>query len=146
MTALEWISPLADVATIAAVLFAGAGLLYTGRQLELTRKATGAQLLLQVDDIFREQDETIRQLREGTLKGDEFEVQQVMGTMERLQILLLKGLVEPEEIDDLHGWRLEALLNNEHVRAEMKRSDWRRLSDLEARLAAQRSRSRQPRS
>ena len=146
MTLSEWISPLADLATIAAVLFAGAGLLYTGKQLELTRKATGAQLLLQVDDIFREQDETIKRLREGSLKGDEFEVQRVMGTMERLHILVVKGLVEPEEIDDLHGWRLEALLDNEHVRAEMQRSDWRRLSDLQARLIARRRRPPRSRS
>lgn len=144
MTPSDWISPLADLATIAAVLFAGAGLLYTGKQMELTRKATSAQLLLQVDDVFREHDETIRKLREGTLKGDEFEVQRVMGAMERLHILVTKGLVDPEEIDDLHGWQLEALLGNEHVRAEMELhpDGWRRLTDLQARLVAQRSRPR----
>jgi hypothetical protein len=110
--------------------------------MELTRKATSAQLLLQIDDVFREHDETIRKLREGTLKGDEFEVQRAMGAMERLHILVVKGLVEPEEIDDLHGWRLEALLSNAQVRAEMQRNDWRRLSELHARLVAKRGQPR----
>ncbi len=140
MSSPNWISPLADLATIVVVLFAGAGLVYTGKQLELTRKATGAQLLLQVDDVLRQYDETIRSLREGTLEGDEFEVQQVMAAMERLHILVAKGLVDVDEIDDLHGWRLDALLGNEKVRAEIARYGWTRLTDLERRLADHRSR------
>jgi hypothetical protein len=141
---LDWITLLADLATIAAVLFAGAGLLYTGKQLELTRKATGAQLLLQVAEVFHEHDETIRKLRDGTLKGDEFEVLRVMGALESLHILVTKGLVAPEEIDDLHGWRLETLFGNEHVRAELERypDGWRRLTELQSRLVANRIRSR----
>lgn len=141
MATPDSISALADLATIAAVLFAGAGLLYTGKQLELTRKATGAQLLLQVAEVFHVHDETIRKLRDGTLKGDEFEVLRVMGAVESLHILVVKGLVAPEEIDDLHGWRLEALFGNEYVRAELARypEGWRRLTEFQARLVAQRS-------
>jgi hypothetical protein len=129
------------VATTAAVLVAAAGLLYTGKQSELTRKATAAQLLLQVDEALREYDETSHGLRNGLLQGDEFEVLQLMGAMERLHVLVSKGLVDANEIDDLHGWRLEALLNNEKVRAYLNQYpyEWRRLTDLEQRLAAHRT-------
>lgn len=143
MTPALWVSIISDVATTAAVLVAAAGLLYTGKQLELSRKATAAQLLLQVDAALREFDETINGLRDGSLRGDEFQVQQLMGAMERLHVLVTKGLVDADEIADLHGWRLEALLDNEKVRAYLNQYpyEWRRLTDLEQRLAEQRTRA-----
>jgi hypothetical protein len=134
---------LAELATVVAVLVAAAGLIYTGKQLELTRKATGAQLLLQVDEALREFDATIYGLRDGSVKGDEWEVQRLMGAMERLHVLVTKRLVDAEEVADLHGWRLEALLHNEKVRAYVRQypNEWRRLTDLEALLSAHRSRA-----
>ena len=119
----------------------GGGSSDSGKQLELSRKATGAQLLLQVDDVLRQYDETIRSLREGTLEGDEFEVDLVMAAMERLHILVAKGLVDVDEIDDLPARvALDALLGNEKGRAEIARYGWTRLYDLERRLADHRSR------
>ena len=143
MPSPPWLSIIPDVATVIAVLVAAAGLLYTGKQLELARKATAAQLLLQIDESLREFDETISRLRDGSLRGDEFEVQRLMGAMERLHVLVTKGLVDPEEIDDLHGWRLEALLRNEKVRSYVDEypNEWRRLTDLERRLAAHRTKA-----
>ena len=108
----SWLSTIPDVATVIAVLVAAAGLLYTGKQLALARKATAAQLLLQVDESLREFDETSFGLRDGLLRGDEFDVQRLMGEMERLHILVTNGLIDPREIADLRGWRLEALLRN----------------------------------
>jgi hypothetical protein len=139
----QWLSIIPDVATVIAVLVAAAGLLYTGKQLELSRKATAAQLLLQVDESLREFDETIYGLRDGSVRGDEFEVQRLMGAMERLHVLVSEGLIDPGDIDDLHGWRLEALLSNERVRTYLAQypKEWRRLMELEQRLTEHRTRA-----
>lgn len=139
----NWLTIVPDLAAVIAVLVAAAGLLYTGKQLELARKAAGAELLLQVDEALREFDETVQRLREGSLKGDELEVQRLMGAMERLHVLVSKGLVEPEEVADLHGWRLEALLGNERVRAYLRQyaHEWRRLMELERVMAESRGRA-----
>jgi hypothetical protein len=140
----QWLTIIPDLAAILAVLVAAAGLIYTGRQLELSRKATSAQLLLEVDEALREFDVTALGLRDGSVKGDEPEVVRLMGAMERLHVLVTNGLVDPGEIDDLHGWRLEALLRNEKVRAYVDQypNEWRRLTDLEQRLSEHRKRSR----
>ncbi|MGH2618350.1 MAG: hypothetical protein ACRDJC_24230 [Thermomicrobiales bacterium] len=146
MPSPQWLSIIPDVATVIAVLVAAAGLLYTGKQLELTRKATAAQLLLHVDESLREFDETIFRLRDGSVRGDEFEVQRLMGAMERLHVLVTNGLIDPGDIDDLHGWRLEALLRNEKVRSYITEypNEWRRLTDLHQRLAEHRTRAARP--
>jgi hypothetical protein len=140
----QWLSIIPDLAAVVAVLVAAAGLIYTGKQLELSRKATSAQLLLEVDEALREFDVTALGLRDGSVKGDEPEVVRLMGAMERLHVLVTNGLVDPGEIDDLHGWRLEALLRNEKVRAYVDQypNEWRRLTDLEQRLSGHRKRSR----
>lgn len=137
----EWLSNVSDLATVIAGLAAAAGLLYTGKQLQLSRRATAAQLLLHLDESLREFDETIFRLREGSLRGDEFEVQRLMGGMERLHVLVTHGLIDPEEIDDLHGWRLDALLRNETVRSHIDAypNEWRRMTDLERILAEHRT-------
>ena len=142
MTPPFWLSEIANLAEVVAVLIAAAGLIYTGKQLQLSRKATGAQLLLQVDEALREFDGTAIGLRDGTLKGDEREVQRLMGTMERLHVLITKGLVDAVDIDTLHGWRLEALLGSEYVRAYISEyeREWWRLTDLERILAEARER------
>ena len=141
MTAPEWVSVISDLATLVAVLVAAAGLIYTGRQWELSRKATSAQLLLYVDEALREFDATILGLRDGTVSGDDYEVHRLMGAMERLHVLITKGLVDAAEIDDLHGWRLRALLQNDRVRAYLDQfpNDWRRLTELDRLLSEQRT-------
>jgi hypothetical protein len=139
----EWVSISSDLATVVAVLVAAAGLIYTGKQLELERKAMGAQLLLQIDETLREFDSTIFGLRDGSLQGDEIEVQRLMGAMERLHVLVTKKLVDAGEIDDLHGWRLQELLNNERVRTYLNQypTEWRRLTDLDRLLSDHRTRA-----
>jgi hypothetical protein len=139
----QWLSVIANVAETLAVLVAAAGLLYAGKQLELSRKATGAELLLQVDQALREYDGTVLGLRDGSLKGDERDVQLLMGAMERLHVLITKGLVDPEDIDDLHGWRLEALLRNDYVSSYVKdySQEWRRLTELERLFSEARARA-----
>jgi hypothetical protein len=128
----DWLANVSDLATVVAGLAAATGLLYTGKQLQLSRQATAAQLLLHVDESLREFDETIFRLRDGSLRGDEFEVQRLMGGMERRHVLVTHGLIAPEEIDDLHGWRLDALLRNENVRSYIDAypNEWRRLTNL----------------
>jgi hypothetical protein len=125
---------------LVAVLVAAAGLIYTGRQWELARKATSAQLLLNVDAALRDYDATIFGLRDGTVPGDDYEVLRLMGAMERLHVLITKGLVDASEIEDLHGWRLQALLQNDKVRAYLDQypNDWQRLSELDRLLSEQR--------
>lgn len=137
----EWLSSVSDLATVIAGLAAAAGLLYTGKQLQLSRKATAAQLLLHVDESLREFDETIFRLRDGSLRGDEYDVLRLMGGMERLHMLVTHGLINPAEIDDLHGWRLDALLGNEYVRSYIAAypNEWRRLTDLDRILAEHRT-------
>jgi hypothetical protein len=144
VTPLQWLTIIPDFAAVLAVLVAAAGLIYTGKQLALSRKATSAQLLLEVDEALREFDVTALGLRDGSVKGDEPEVLRLMGAMERLHVLVTNGLVDPAEIDDLHGWRLEALLRNEKVRAYVTQypNEWRRLTDLEKRLSAHRKQPR----
>lgn len=143
MISADVISLIADVATVLAVGVAAAGLFYTGRQMDLARKAAGTQLLLQVDGLLRDHDETFQKLQEGTLRGGEFDVRRVMGYMERLNVLVTTGLVEPGVIDDLHGWRLESLLGNENVRVYLKQfpDAWRQLTELDRRLSEHRARS-----
>jgi hypothetical protein len=138
----QWLSIIPDVAAILAVLVAAAGLFYTGKQLELSRKAAGAELLLLVDEALREFDGTVLGLRDGSLKGDERDVQRLMGAMERLHFLVAKGLVDAADMDDMHGWRLEALLSNEYVSVYIKDypQQWRRLTDLERLFAETRTR------
>jgi hypothetical protein len=140
----QWLTIIPDFAAVLAVFVAAAGLIYTGKQLALSRKATSAQLLLEVDEALREFDVTALGLRDGSVKGDEPEVLRLMGAMERLHVLVTNGLVDPAEIDDLHGWRLEALLHNEKVRAYVAQypNEWRRLTDLEKRLTEHRKRTR----
>jgi hypothetical protein len=123
----DWLANVSNLATVVAGIAAATGLLYTGKQLRLS------QLLLDVDESLREFDETIFRLRDGSLRGDEFEVQRLMGGMERLHVLVTHGLIAPEEIDDLHGWRLDALLRNENVRSYIDAypNEWRRLTDLD---------------
>jgi hypothetical protein len=143
VTGLQWVSVVADLATLVAVLVAAAGLIYTGRQWELARKATSAQLLLNVDAALREFDATIFALRDGAVQGDDYEVHRLMGAMERLHVLITKGLVDAVEIDDLHGWRLQALLQNDKVRAYLDQypDDWRRLTELDRLLSDQRTKT-----
>jgi hypothetical protein len=140
----QWLSIIPDLAAILAVLIAAAGLLYTGKQLELSRKATAAQLLLQVEIALREFDAITMGLVDGSVQGDHPEVLRLMGALEPLQVLVAKGLVDAAEIEDLHGWRLQALLRNEKVRAYVDQypNEWRRLTDLEQRLSEHRNRSR----
>jgi hypothetical protein len=136
----QWLTIIPDLAAILAVLIAAAGLIYTGKQLELSRRATAAQLLLQVELALREFDATAMGLRNGSIKGNDPEVQRLMGAMEPLQVLVAKGLIDAAEIDDLHGWRLEILLLDEQVRAYIDQypNEWRRLTDLDRLLAAHR--------
>jgi hypothetical protein len=141
---VEVISLVADVATVLAVAVAAAGLFYTGRQMDLARKAAGTELLFQIDALLREHDETFQKLQDGTLRGDEWEVQRVMGYMERLNVLIATGLVAPEVIEDLHGWRLENLMSNNRVRARVAQfpAGWRQLTELDQRLSEYRAQSR----
>lgn len=141
MASPQWLTIIPTLSAVLAVFVAAAGLFYAGKQWELSRKATAAQLLLQVEVALREFDVVAMGLRSGSMKGDEPEVQRLMGAMEPLQMLLEKGLVDAAEIDDLHGWRLEALMRNEKVRAYIDAYPiaWQRLTDLERRLAEHRT-------
>jgi hypothetical protein len=137
------VSDVADVATIAATLFAGGGLFYTGKQWALSRKATAAQLLLQVDDLIHRHDQVFEDLKDRKLTGEEYSVRRAMGSLERLNVLVEADLVKLRWVEDLHGWRFKQLQANDQVQGRLRSypEGWKQFIDLSRKLAVLRSQS-----
>lgn len=132
------VNDLATVATITATLIAAGGLFYTGMQWALSRKATAAQLLLQIDELIRQHDDVFEGLKDRRLTGEEFTVRRAMGALERLNVLVEAKLVDLSLIDDLHGWRFKRLEANDKVQERLKNhpEGWKQFRALSSKLAA----------
>jgi hypothetical protein len=129
------IQVVAGVATVAAVGFAGWQIHLANKQFALSRDATKAQLLLQVDGLIQTHNPLYQRLR-NKLDVDPFEVGRAMGALERLNVLVEQGLADVQLIDDLHGWRFKLLLDNPEVqrRLSARSGGWTQFRKLSQKL------------
>ena len=139
---------LTDVSTGLGLLLAAAGLFYTGRQFQLSRKIAMASFLFQFDKMLSEYQTVHMKLRPGgewSSRGagpetneEWIEVERYMGLFERLYILTKDNLVDVVVINRLYGYRLRNINKNQIIRVEKleKRAEgWRDFIALRDALA-----------
>jgi hypothetical protein len=132
---------LAAVGSIVATTIAIFSLRQTTTALDLSRKATSAQLFFDIDDKLRNYNETLRKLRDINYNDDEYEIRRAMGAVERLNLLLDQELVPLKMVKDLHQWRVVTLMENLWVQQRIREYpvEWSNLTALAKRLGVRMS-------
>jgi hypothetical protein len=139
MTLSEW----ADVATVIASIAAVAALFYAAWQIRQNTAIACGQFWLQLEQMFSAHDEVHLKLRpRGAWAGgvggpqtpqDWAKVEDYMGLFEHCEIMLDRGLIDPQTFKEIFGYRLNNLVANAQiVEAKLVKAGhaWKRFHEL----------------
>jgi hypothetical protein len=127
----DWI---VAIATAVGAPLAAVGVIVAAVQLRGQRRATEAQLVLELDELFKAHDKTHRKFRPGEVEAtddvgrwwgknaegpdsaqDWADVEAYMGLFERVSRMIEDGLIKEKTFNVLYGYRIKNILSNQRV-------------------------------
>jgi hypothetical protein len=136
---------------IISTLVAVAGLAYAAYQIRLSRNATMAGVLLQIEQLLADHGEVHSKLRPGgvwaspgagpSTPEEWITVEVYMGLLERIGVLVDKGLLDLDVVASAYGYRMGNLVANERIRTtklEGEARSWQSFLSLWEKVRARR--------
>lgn len=123
-------------------------LTYTGEQLHESRLSSRGTFLLELDAAFERHAKTHRRLRGGEWATpgagpesvqDWADVEAYVGLFERVEVLLDSGILDAPLVNDLYGYRVVNIVENDRIRRKLIREagGWSLFLSLKRRLEAE---------
>lgn len=129
---------LETIAGLIGLFLTGVGLIYTGRQIQESRKIARGEFLLHLDELFQQHNDVHLLLRpggdyaEGRRKPDSAQewsaVERYMGLFERVKALIDDKIIDLDTVNRFYGYRLFNIVDNEAIRKfklEQEAEFWR---------------------
>jgi hypothetical protein len=114
-----------SMVTAGGLILAVKNLKYLSKQIEDARRVARGEVLLRLDELFKDHKEVHLRLRGGDWSADRggpdsieewAAVERYMGFFERIQLLIDDQLIDLETFDRAHGYRVLNIANNSVIR------------------------------
>jgi len=131
------------IAGLIGLLLTGIGLIYTGRQIQESRKVARGEFLLHLDELFQQHNDVHLLLRPGGDYAEERRkpesaqdwaaIERYMGLFERVKALVDDKIIDLDTVSRFYGYRVFNIAANETIqkyKREQRAESWRDFNDL----------------
>lgn len=132
-----------NVLAIIGLFLTGAGLLYTGWQIQQSKMIARGEFLLHLDELFQQHIEIHTHLRPGgdyaigkrkpNSVEDWVAIEMYMGLFERIKVLVDSKIIDLDTIKRLYGYRVLNIVANDAIRRtkiEQEADNWHDFIEL----------------